>query len=193
MRSFAFGVAALAAVAAAAPAPAAITVLASDFDLTNGPLTVGLDATNTFTFSFDPIAPFDPDPTLVQTMGTAATTAFGGFLGIPLEPSTFFTDANILVDANIFPGFAQFPDATRIPSSLVAGDLGLRVTIDGQDFFGFARVAGPTVTVAFNTVAGAGINAGAVPEPATWAMLILGFGAVGGAMRRRAKAKVAYA
>ncbi|MCG2841912.1 PEPxxWA-CTERM sorting domain-containing protein [Sandaracinobacter sp. RS1-74] len=30
------------------------------------------------------------------------------------------------------------------------------------------------------------IAAGAVPEPATWAMLILGFGMVGAAMRRRA-------
>jgi PEP-CTERM motif len=29
--------------------------------------------------------------------------------------------------------------------------------------------------------------AGAVPEPATWGMMILGFGVIGGAMRRRAK------
>ena len=36
--------------------------------------------------------------------------------------------------------------------------------------------------------------AGAVPEPATWAMMILGFGVVGGAMRsRRRKVSVAYA
>lgn len=31
-------------------------------------------------------------------------------------------------------------------------------------------------------------NAGAVPEPATWAMLIVGFGLVGASMRRRASA-----
>ena len=31
---------------------------------------------------------------------------------------------------------------------------------------------------------GAGANVGAVPEPATWAMMLLGFGAVGSAMRR---------
>ncbi len=37
--------------------------------------------------------------------------------------------------------------------------------------------------------------AGAVPEPATWALMILGFGAVGGAMRRRQSvaAKVHFA
>ena len=38
-------------------------------------------------------------------------------------------------------------------------------------------------------------SAGAVPEPATWAMMIIGFGGVGGAMRRRSKvrAKISFA
>lgn len=35
--------------------------------------------------------------------------------------------------------------------------------------------------------------AAAVPEPATWAMLILGFGVVGGAMRLRSRTKIAFA
>ncbi|MEL6875069.1 MAG: PEPxxWA-CTERM sorting domain-containing protein [Pseudomonadota bacterium] len=39
------------------------------------------------------------------------------------------------------------------------------------------------------------INFAAVPEPATWAFMIFGFGAIGGAMRRQRKAnvKVSYA
>lgn len=37
------------------------------------------------------------------------------------------------------------------------------------------------------------LAAGAVPEPATWAMLILGFGLVGGAMRSRRKASTVFA
>lgn len=36
-------------------------------------------------------------------------------------------------------------------------------------------------------------NVASVPEPATWAMLLLGFGVVGGAMRRRAKVRVNFA
>ncbi len=44
-------------------------------------------------------------------------------------------------------------------------------------------------TVAF-TPAGGGGTPGAVPEPATWAMLIGGFGAVGGVMRRRRNTRV---
>jgi hypothetical protein len=34
---------------------------------------------------------------------------------------------------------------------------------------------------------------GAVPEPATWAMMVMGFGLVGGAMRRRRKVAVRFA
>lgn len=37
------------------------------------------------------------------------------------------------------------------------------------------------------------INMGAVPEPSVWAMLILGFGLVGGAMRRRSAVRYAAA
>lgn len=193
MRSLLLTASACALVFATVPASAAIRVLANDYDLTRGPLSVGLDSANRFIFSYDSRFFFDTEPTLVQTTGTAATTAFGGFLGIPLVPSTFFTSANIRVDANIFPGFNQFPVATRIPFSLVAGDLGLRVTIGGEDFFGFARIAGPRLTVAFNDIAGAAIIAGTVPEPASWAMMIAGFGAIGGALRRRSRQAAAIA
>ncbi len=46
-----------------------------------------------------------------------------------------------------------------------------------------------TIYVRFNNFAGA------VPEPATWAFMIFGFGAIGGAMRRQRKTnvKVSYA
>jgi PEP-CTERM motif len=36
-------------------------------------------------------------------------------------------------------------------------------------------------------------NAGPVPEPTTWAMIIAGFGIVGGALRRRRRATLAFA
>lgn len=179
------------ALVALTPADAAIQVFANQFDLTNRALTVGLDSANQFTFRYDPRFLFDTDPVSVQTTGTAATTAFGGFLGIQLQPSTFFSGANVFIDENIFPGFVSFPTETRVPTSLVEGDLGLRVTIAGLDYFGFARIAGPTITVAFNDIAGAGITAGAIPEPASWAMMITGFGAIGAVARRRSNATVA--
>jgi hypothetical protein len=35
------------------------------------------------------------------------------------------------------------------------------------------------------SITGSGFDTGAVPEPASWAMLIAGFGLTGAAMRRR--------
>ncbi len=57
-------------------------------------------------------------------------------------------------------------------------------------------------TVEFRSIAGSddgfafdNVQFGAVPEPATWAFMIFGFGTIGGAMRRQRKAnvKVSYA
>ena len=44
---------------------------------------------------------------------------------------------------------------------------------------------GSPVHYGFNFVVGEFIGESPVPEPATWAMMLLGFGAVGYAMRRR--------
>ncbi|QTD55384.1 PEPxxWA-CTERM sorting domain-containing protein [Parasphingorhabdus cellanae] len=71
--------------------------------------------------------------------------------------------------------------------------------VDG--FFGIVSDVAFT-TIEFQTIAGAddgfaldNVQFGAVPEPATWAFMIFGFGAIGGAMRRQRKAnvKVSYA
>lgn len=68
---------------------------------------------------------------------------------------------------------------------------------NGQNFFGFEATGGDVITsIAFNTngsgvadlrqVRVGGITAAAaVPEPGTWAMMLLGFGGIGVAMRKR--------
>lgn len=63
---------------------------------------------------------------------------------------------------------------------------------------GILRFAGPITSLTFTDSTNEfwhGIQVGvtAVPEPSTWAMLILGFGAVGGAMRQRRRASLALA
>jgi hypothetical protein len=66
----------------------------------------------------------------------------------------------------------------------------------GNEPFGIQASAGTFITqVDINTTAGSyntfkqlklgGFSPGAVPEPATWAMMLLGFGGIGMAMRRR--------
>lgn len=70
-----------------------------------------------------------------------------------------------------------------------------KVTIQG------GSVAGSVITKDFHsegaTIGGNGftgfVSAPAVPEPATWAMLIAGFGAIGGMMRRRRGVRAALA
>lgn len=77
------------------------------------------------------------------------------------------------------------------------------VTVGQQEFrniFDQAMVAGATNTLVINGTAGTSAgadatfagtlsfaNVAAVPEPATWAMMLLGFGAVGLSMRRRSR------
>lgn len=66
---------------------------------------------------------------------------------------------------------------------------------NGQNFFGIQATGGDTISsISFNTN-GSGVQdlrqvrlggvAAAVPEPGTWALMLLGFGAVGVSMRRR--------
>lgn len=65
-------------------------------------------------------------------------------------------------------------------------------------YYGFSRSAGDIAKVRFNeeyigvrNITTVAANA-AVPEPATWAMLLLGFGVVGAAMRRRHSLRVSF-
>jgi PEP-CTERM motif len=86
--------------------------------------------------------------------------------------------------------------------SAAAGDLGMSSV--GDDGLNLAYLignltTGSSVTLRYAYAAGLGLDStggpttpGAVPEPATWAMMIAGFGLVGGAMRRRVS-KVRFA
>ena len=54
----------------------------------------------------------------------------------------------------------------------------------------------PCIGCTYDLVLSDGVTFGAVPEPATWAMMIFGFGMVGGALRRRKQAiqaRIAFA
>lgn len=95
-----------------------------------------------------------------------------------------FSDSapNLLADGGgilrITPGTYRFsfPLGGSFVGSSIAGDWTLRVA--DNRFLGVGALASWSIS-----------GIGAVPEPSTWGMMILGFGAVGGAMRRR-KARV---
>lgn len=129
------------------------------------------DFSATFSF-FNPFSParanasasfnFDPDIlsfTRADFSGTNASLAtFGDANGL---------GSSIQVDLANLPAGLQYLN--------LVGRLNPNFTpVNGNDF---ARVGG---SIALTDIAGA------VPEPATWALLILGFGTIGAALRRRA-------
>lgn len=83
-------------------------------------------------------------------------------------------------------------------ATAVSGTIGGLAIANGQRF-GFRWVDTDTtgadhgVAVDNLTIRAGVAQVAAVPEPGTWALLILGFGAVGGAMRRRKSAALAFA
>lgn len=67
-------------------------------------------------------------------------------------------------------------------NTLLFGDLNFNANIDNTYRFDLSA-GGQTLT----TFAQVGAGAPAVPEPATWAMMLMGFGVAGAAMRRQRK------
>jgi len=86
---------------------------------------------------------------------------------------------------------------TRADSSTVTASLGLDYMFQSYALNGFDDL----VSLSFSTTSNGyvaldninGADTGAVPEPASWALMLGGFGLVGGAMRSRRKAAVTFA
>jgi hypothetical protein len=135
------------------------------------------------------------NPTAVSTGGTGQ---FNTIFGSPT--SDFVNRGTVTFGAG--DQYAAFAAPTTIRFSNSDNFIGLRATDNGQTFYGYAFTTDNVInSFAFESVAGAAITAttaiqSAVPEPATWAMMIFGFGMTGAAMRRRKSAvitRVSYA
>ena len=150
-------------------------------------------AANQFTLTYPTSGFFNDD--FVSTTGTAEVSSFGGFLGIPVEPSTFFTDmrngSDVMFGPDQFGSYAGFATATDIPYSSADSFLGLRYTVGDDTFYGFARFAGPDLEVyGFETMPNIDIDANspAVSDAGAFDLGDDGLGFVGTALlakRRR--------
>ncbi len=145
-----------------------------------------------------------PGLTITTDAGTLANSQFEDRVTRSGGEMTLFTFASPI---KAFGGFFNLTPggvAQLLRFSIDGVDVGTQTaSVSGFQFFGFSS------TTAFSSVkivAGTGSGnaetyhldnlrfaAAAVPEPATWAMMILGFGLIGGAMRSRQTAKVRFA
>lgn len=182
---------ALGAMSIAMPASAA-TMLVS----LGTPLTAGVSQSFSFGGSTFTFGGSGSSSVTVQNSVGAAIQAFGGFAGFALTPSASFTNRGTVTYGPIGTQYASFTSPTIDSSISQQSFVGLRANDGTNNFFGFAYLSGRTlVGYGYESVANAGVTAtvikatSAVPEPASWAMMIGGFGLVGLAMRRR-KSKV---
>jgi hypothetical protein len=165
----------------AAPASAAVVYTSVNADLSTAPYSFTADG-GTFTFSstgdiFNPLA--------VQTSSTAEVSSFGGFLGIPVEPTSDFINRGTVTFG---PGsYASFSSPTEVPYSNGDNYIGLEAIDGGNTFYGFAYTNNATlVSYGFDTVANEVVTATtAVPEPAAWLLMMAGIGVLGGMLRLR--------
>ena len=182
----------------AAPASAAITLCTAGTSCVADTTTVNLGA-------------FTNSPTVTGTVGIGGPlvtfTSTQGNLSTNPGAATVFTASGALLTNltfQILTGFtaAEFNLEQGSPSSFTisltdsAGDVFNQVVnnLQGSNIFNIIAPAGTVYTsgTLVSTTGGAFqdfkqlrvVAAGAVPEPATWAMMLLGFGAMGASLRR---------
>lgn len=189
---------AVAALAAAGTANAAVSITSAAFD---APLAAGEQL----------VATFDaPAAAGYSFTGGATQTGTTGFAAAPAGDTTEFmyvlggTSATLATP--FLKSFSVYIGSVDTYNSITfSGAGGYLETITGSQLvalangdqtsagtnrrfyfdFGADRVNQVTFSSSSNSMEFDNIGAGAVPEPATWAMLIMGFGFVGAALRRR--------
>ena len=186
-------------IVAAAPAHAVTTVYTSE-----AAFRAAITGATDYAFPFDGTASSMPSYTL-------GPVTFGGIVerfddgvfgaGVPYLAGLFgaLSVSSTASAVGLFLGSYYSEQTISYGFGEATGTLDLSGPPDST-FIGFVSTTG-TVAGTFNgrsevdTIRFVTGNAGAVPEPASWALMILGFGAVGGVMRRRGKVdtRVSYA
>lgn len=107
----------------------------------------------------------------------------GGFAGVPVDAVTWDFQ-----DVNSFTLVAGVLTAASFHADNTSGLDRLYLNIDvgwPNGFTNYASVGNGNGTSIWNNNGFEGVVYGAVPEPASWAMMITGFGLAGAALRRR--------
>jgi hypothetical protein len=140
------------------------------------------DGDNTFLVDGINLGNFSSIGTIQTTSDGLTTLSTGTGFGDNILSTGFFSTTNVLTLAQLF---AALSDGS-LTFALADVD-------SGDNFLDFKQgVEGSLINVGSGPVINPPVN-GAVPEPSTWAMMIVGFGAVGYSMRTARRRKIAIA
>lgn len=125
------------------------------------------------------------NPVDISTSGTALVNSLGLPFYNPPQPTSYFTDRGVVTfDSSM--QYSAFPAQTNIPYSIGDTFVGLAFSQSDGTHYGFLEFdSTELVSYAYESVAGAAITAGPIPEPSAVAMLGAGLLGLGATLRRR--------
>jgi len=173
--------------AAASPASAAPVLVATNVNLLASPFTFTVQGVS---FTLSAINDFSSPLVVSNGAGGSFSSVFGS------PSSSFVNRGTVQYGPGVFGNYTSFTNPTSVSYSNSDNFLGIRATVGANDYYGFIYTTDNILKgYGFETAANTVITATtAVPEPATWAMMLAGFGMMGATMRyRRRSTKVALA
>lgn len=182
----------VAAALSASVSHAAVVTVGVNASFADAPYTYDFGGGNSVTFNL--LNPGTFAPAGVSTAGTTQIASLGAPFYNPPQPTSYFSNRGGSIGPNTLAQFVGYASPATVPFSITDTIVGLRFDL-GQGFqYGYAQIAGAAIEgFRFETTPGVGVNISAVPEPASWALMIGGFGLIGAAMRRRVVAGAAVA
>jgi len=134
-------------------------------------------------------------PEAVSTSGNLQVSSFGAPFYDPPQPTSYFTNrGGSFGPGGELPLFVSYSTPATVAYSISEGLVGFRFDIGHGLQYGYADTAGTNLYgFRYQSTPGVAVAFGTVPEPTTWALMLLGFGAVGVTTRRRQVALISLA